>query len=107
MPSPGEPRLVSSRLGLGVVVVVLAAIGGAWWWRHRAGEPRATQAVTRPQTAGPAAPGHGAGPAARVAPAALTVTVRDGAGPLADAVVRLAPRDGEVVVITTGRDGAA
>ena len=102
MPTPGEPRLASR---FGILVVVLAAIGGAWWWRHRTSDSPATHAVTQPQA--PAARGPRPEAAAPVASAALTVTVSDDAGPLADAVVRLAPRDGEVVVVTTGRDGAA
>ncbi|HEX3761519.1 MAG TPA: carboxypeptidase-like regulatory domain-containing protein [Kofleriaceae bacterium] len=103
MPTPGEPRLASRA---GVLVVVLLAIGGAWWWRHRGGEPPATHAVTQPAQAPAAHPGRGE-PAAPAATAALTVTVTDDAGPLAGAVVRLAPGDGEVVAITTGRDGTA
>src|SRR5882672_7265949 len=102
MPTPGEPRLASR---FGILVVVLAAIGGAWWWRHRTSDPPATHAVTQPQA--PAAREHRPEAAAPVGSAALTVTVSDDAGPLAGAVVRLAPRDGEVVVVTTGRDGAA
>src|SRR5215470_8955005 len=103
MPTPGEPRLASR---FGILVVVLVAIGGAWWWRHRAGDPPATRTVTQPQQAPAARPGR-AEAAAPVASAALTVTVSDDAGPLTDAVVRFAPRDGEVVVVTTGRDGVA
>src|SRR5215468_4009656 len=102
MPTPGEPRLASR---FGILVVVLAAIVGAWWWRHRTSDPPATHAVTQPQA--PAARDHRPEAAAPVAAAALTVTVSDDAGPLADAVVRFAPRDGEIVVVTTGRDGAA
>ena len=102
MPTPGEPRLASR---LGILVVVIAAISGAWWWRHRTSDAPATHAVTQPQAA--AAHDHRPQAAAPVASAALTVTVSDDAGPLADAVVRLAPRDGEVVVVTTGRDGTA
>src|SRR5262245_29508741 len=102
MPKPGESRL--SRLG--VVVVVLAAAGGFWWWKQRgAGDAPATSAVTQPQRG----TSHSTATqrSAPVAPARLAITVTDDHGPLADATVRLAPKDGEVVVVRTGADGSA
>ena len=103
MPKPGESRLPR----LGVVVVVLAAVtGGFWWWKQRgAGNSPATSAVTQPQRGASSKSQVPRG--APVAPARLAITVTDDKGPLADATVRLAPKDGEVVVVRTGADGTA
>ena len=104
MPSSGERR--TPRLA--IAAVLIAALVGAWWWRHRASAPPATSAVTQPQRARDAAAAPAAAQrVAPVAPARLSVVVSDDQGPLAGATVRLAPKDGEVVVLTTGRDGAA
>ena len=104
MPDPGEPRLAAR---IGVVIVLLAALGGGlWWWKHRriSDAPEAS-AVTQPQ--------HGSASSGAtqrgtpIAPAKLVVTVSDDKGPLAGATVRLAPRDGEIIVVKTGGDGVA
>ncbi|HEY0476119.1 MAG TPA: carboxypeptidase-like regulatory domain-containing protein [Kofleriaceae bacterium] len=100
MPTPGEPRLATR---FGIVVVLLAAVAGVWWWRHRTSEP-ATSTVMQEQR-GSARP-----ITQRSAPgetASLTVAVTDDHGPLAGATVRLAPAGGEVVAITTDREGLA
>lgn len=103
MPAPGQPR---SALRNGVIVLLLAALAAAWWWTHRRGDAPATSRVTQPQQAPPAS--QVAAPrAAPIAPGTLAVAVSDDAGPIAGATVRLAPDDGEVVVVTTGRDGVA
>src|SRR5882762_8631637 len=102
MPSSGESRTAQR---IAIVAFVLAVVGGLWWWsRGRASDHPATSTVTQPQRGAPAA---AAAPRAAVAPAALAVTVSDDRGPLADAAVRFAPRDGEVVVVRTGADGVA
>jgi protocatechuate 3,4-dioxygenase beta subunit len=104
MRSTGEPRprLVTRAL----LAVAVLTIGGLWWWTHRASDGPATSTVTQSQ--------HGSSPAARSAlanppaePARLAVTVTDDNGPLAGATVRLAPGDGEIVVVKTGSDGTA
>src|SRR5262245_25010453 len=103
MPNPGESRLPR----IGVVVVLLAAVaGGFWWWKQRrAGDRPATSAVTQLKRDAPSKTVSPRG--APVAPARLAITVIDDKGPLADATVRLAPKDGEVVVVRTGSDGSA
>jgi hypothetical protein len=104
MPNPGESRLAPR---IGVAVILLAAIGGGlWWWKNR-GTPDApaTSTVTQPQGAGSSA--AAVPPGSTVEPARITVVVTDDQGPLAGATVRLAPGDGEVVVVKTGRDGVA
>jgi hypothetical protein len=104
MASTGESRL-AQRIGI-LVVVVVVAIAGGWWWKHRrAGDNPAASAVTQPQR-GSAASAPAQRPAA-VEPARLAVAVADDSGPLAGATVRLAPRDGEIVVVKTGGDGIA
>jgi len=104
MPDPGEPRPAAR---ISAVVVMLAALGGGlWWWKHRrTSDGPATSTVTQPQTgaASTAATARGA----PIEPAKLAITVSDGQGPLAGATVRLAPKDGEIVVVKTGRDGVA
>src|SRR4051812_19123884 len=105
MPDPGERR-PAARIGL--VVVLLAALGGGiWWWKHaRANSAPATATMTQSQ--------HGSGSNtavtqrdAPVEPAKLAITESDDKGPLAGATVRLAPKDGEIVVVKTGGDGGA
>src|SRR6185503_6747034 len=103
MPNPGESRLPRA----GIVVVLIAAVaGGFWWWKQRqASDAPATTAVTQSPRS---APSRAAAPrSAPVAPARLAITVTDDSGPLAGATVRLAPKDGEVVVVKTGADGSA
>jgi uncharacterized GH25 family protein len=85
-----------------VLVAVIAAAISVWWWRRSRGdEPASAPAVTHPTTAVPATV---------VRPTAIAhvkVSVRDAQGPVANAVVRLAPKDGEVVVLRAGGDGVA
>jgi Carboxypeptidase regulatory-like domain len=104
MPDPGESRAAAR---IGVVVVVLAGLGGGLWWRQhrRASDGPATSTATQPQHGSAASTATRR--AAPVEPARLAVTVSDDQGPLADATVRLAPKDGEIVVVKTGRDGVA
>lgn len=105
MPNPGESRLAPR---IGVAVVVLAVLGGGlWWWKNRRiDDTPATSTVTQPQgSAG--SPAASVPRAAAAQPARVTVVVTDDKGPLADAAVRLAPQDGEIVVVKTGRDGVA
>jgi hypothetical protein len=101
MPDPGEPR-PSARIG--IVVVLLAALGGGlWWWKHqRASDGPATKVATQ-QHGSTTATQRGA----PIEPARLAITVSDAKGPLAGATVRLAPKDGEIVVVKTGNDGVA
>src|SRR5712672_3405435 len=104
MPDPGEPRPAAR---IGVVVVLLAVLGGLWWWKHqRVSEGPATSTVMQSQ--------HGSAASTAVTPrgtpiepARLAITVSDDKGPLAGATVRLAPTDGEIVVVKTGGDGVA
>jgi hypothetical protein len=85
-----------------VFVAVIAAAISVWWWRRSRGdEPASASAVTQPTTAGPAIVVR------PTATARLKVSVRDAKGPVANAAVRLAPKDGEVVVLSAGGDGVA
>jgi hypothetical protein len=84
-----------------VLVVIVAAISVWWWRRSRGDEPASAPAVTQPTTASPATVVR------PTATAHLKVSVRDAKGPVANAVVRLAPKDGEVVVLRAGGDGVA
>ncbi|HEY6177946.1 MAG TPA: carboxypeptidase-like regulatory domain-containing protein, partial [Kofleriaceae bacterium] len=103
MPTPGEPRSTSR---IGIIVVVLVALGGVWWWTHRRSDAPATSSVTQSQQTPSAS--HVAAPrGTALEPARLAIAISDDAGPLAGAAVRLAPSDGEVVVVTSGRDGVA
>lgn len=89
------------------ILAILAIGGGLWWWTHR-DRARAADITTKAPT-----PGSGAStttsPQASGEPAtaSLVVTVTSAAGPVADASVRLAPEDGDVVVVRTDRSGVA
>ncbi len=93
------------------VVVVAAAIAGGWWWKtHRGGATTATSTVTQPQGgsgSGATTTAGSATSAAPAAPAKATIKVTDATGPIADASVRLAPDEGDVIVVKTGADGIA
>jgi len=105
MRSPGEPANASRIVAAIAVIAAIAA--GAWWWAHRpSGDRPATRAATeaRGSAAASSAPAAALVPGS---PAQLIVTVIDDHGPLAGATVRLAPGDGEILVVTTGADGTA
>lgn len=93
-----------------MVVVVAAAIAGVWWWKtQRGGATTATPTVTQPRTGSGsgATTSSGATTPAAIAPAKATIKVTDASGPVADASVRLAPDEGDVLVVKTGADGIA
>lgn len=102
---------MTNRRVVVVLLVVAAAIASVWWWKtHRGGATTATSTVTQPQGGsggGAATSAGGAAPAAPVAPAKATIKVTDANGPIADASVRLAPDEGDVIVVKTGADGIA
>jgi len=106
-PVPGRRAATSglSRSRVGLVLLLVLVVGGLWWRHHRAAEPPRPSAVQ---------PGRGSGSASvtlprgeAIEPARLRITVTDSRGPLAGAIVRLAPSDGEVLSVMTGRDGVA
>ena len=103
MPPTAPPRR-AARASVIAAIVAMAA-GGAWWWsRSRAAEPVArTASEPRPGSA----PAAGRPPGRPAALAGLTIAVSDDRGPLAGAVVRLAPAGGDIVVVATGGDGVA
>ena len=89
--------------GIAIVVLLIAGIvGGIWWWKSKSDTP-ATSALTQPKTGS----GSSAAKAAPAATGSLAITVKSARGPLADAAVRIAPDDGEVIVVKTGADGIA
>ncbi len=97
---------MKNQRGVLILLLVVAAAGGAlWWWKGRGGDAPATQAVTQP--AGQGSQATIAAARARPAPAGVEVTVTDERGPVGGAAVRLAPEDGEVLVVRTGTDGIA
>ncbi|MCW5801101.1 MAG: carboxypeptidase regulatory-like domain-containing protein [Deltaproteobacteria bacterium] len=96
------------------IVLAIAVVGGGvfWWKRSRSSEedPATASAGATPQGAGAtvAAAGSPKKPAPGTqAPASLEVTVTDGASPIANAAVRIAPDEGEVILVRTGADGVA
>ena len=103
--------MAKARRSRGSLFIVWSAgllallVGGAWCVRSR--EARlARTAMTQRSTAAPRGRGVVAGMGV-TAPAALTITVTDDRGPLGSAMVRLAPRAGEIVVVITAADGVA
>jgi Carboxypeptidase regulatory-like domain len=95
-----------SQRGVLISILVVGVLGGAvWWWTSRGSDPPATQSVT--QAGGSGSQAARPAPRAKPAPASLEVTVSDARGPIGNAAVRLAPEDGEVLVVRTGPDGSA
>ncbi len=92
---------------LGLILVVAVIGGGLWLWKGRGGgdDAPATSPVTQP--AGPGSQAASRPSRGKPAPASLEVTVTGERGPIAGAAVRLAPEDGEVLVLRTGPDGVA
>lgn len=90
--------------GIAIVVLLVAGIvGGIWWWKSKSDTP-ATPTVTQPM------PGSGSSATANPSAAttgSLAITVKTANGPLANATVRIAPEDGDVLVVKTGGDGIA
>ena len=89
---------------VGLLVVVVA--GGVWMWKRGGRDTPATATATQRNgsavAAGERARGHDDAKAARV-----TVTVRGPSAAVADAVVRLQPERGDVIVARSGADGKA
>jgi len=96
---------MTKRVGVGLLVLALAGVA-FWLWRTKRGpETPATSTVTQPvgSAAKPATPSR----TTAAAPARATIKVTSDKGPIADASVRLAPEDGEVIVLRTAADGSA
>ncbi|CAN5920969.1 hypothetical protein BH11MYX3_BH11MYX3_04860 [soil metagenome] len=100
---------MTNRRGVALVVLLAAAVAGVWWWKgHRRSATPATSTLTQPS--GGSASSSSSAPATNAvstAPASASVQVTDANGPVADASVRLAPEEGDVVVVKTGADGIA
>src|SRR5262245_52678481 len=93
-----------------VLIVVLVAVvggGGFWWWKSRGGDPPPAPSATRPVGSGGAQTANAPGPRGKPAPATVSIAVTDERGPIGNAMIRLAPSDGEVLVVRTGPDGNA
>jgi protocatechuate 3,4-dioxygenase beta subunit len=96
--------------GVLVLLVVAAVAGGAFWFikSRDQGATRATEAAT--QGSGSAASTATASTSSKAATKELaraSVTVTSDKGPIAGAMVRLAPRDGEVIAVETDAQGVA
>ncbi|MFN0248303.1 MAG: carboxypeptidase regulatory-like domain-containing protein [Kofleriaceae bacterium] len=90
-----------------VVVLLLAAAGGVWWWKQRGSDPPATPKVTQGGSGSSvnATNGGGSGGDDVAGTASIVVTVSSEKGPIADATVRLAQEDGDVIVLRTDKAG--
>ena len=105
-PSAGSAALgavvVKKAIALVVVVIGLLVVGAAMYKRHAQTRERAAATAASPGSSAPRAPAEASSSLAHV-----IVTVTDGAGAVADAWVRCAPADGQVVVVKTASDGNA
>lgn len=96
---------MTKRVGVGLIVLALAGVAFWFWWSRRAAETPATSTVTQPVGSAavqPTTPSSTSGAAL----ARATIMVSSDKGPIADAAVRFAPADGEVIVLRTGADGS-
>lgn len=107
----GFASRMKSRGALIVVALLLAAAGGFWWWKHRGhGDTPATSTVT--QSSGSSSSASNAGSTNASADhddgvASVVITVSSDKGPIADATVRLAPEEGDVIILKTDKTGVA
>ncbi len=98
---------MTKRVGIGLVVLALAGVA-FWLWRIRGvGETPATPTVTQPVGSGSSAAPVGPSSSSSAAPARVTITVAGDKGPISGAVIRLAPDDGEAIVVRTSPKGGA
>lgn len=107
----GFASRMKSRGVVLVVVLLLAAAGGFWWWKRRGGgETPATSTVTQAGS-GSSSKNSGSGGAnasdSTAGTASISITVSSDKGPIADATVRLAPEQGDVLVLRTDKAGIA
>lgn len=96
---------MTKRVGVGLIVLAVAGVAFWFWWSRRAAETPATSTVTQPMGAVAAQPPTPSSTSA-AALARVTIKVASDKGPIADAAVRFAPEDGEVIVLRTGADGS-
>lgn len=93
-------RGLAFLIGLSLVLVV----GGLWFWKGRDRGRPATSTVTQPSGSGVTT----TAPRATVRETGrVTVTVTGDSGPIADAMVRIAPERGDVLAIATDAKGVA
>jgi len=97
-------RMRARSVGVFVGVLVVVAVAGLVMWTSRGSDEGATPAVTQ-RNGSASAPTPASAPMR--ATGSITVTVTSARGPIAGAVVRLAPEDGDVLALETGRDGTA
>ena len=98
---------MKNQRGVLIVVLVVAVVGGAvWWWKGRNGDSPATPTVAQPVGSGSQGVALAA-PRGKPSSASVEVLVTDERGSVGNATVRLAPEDGEVVVVRTDPDGNA
>ncbi len=96
-----------------VVVLLLAAAGGVWWWKTRdtSDTPATSTNVTQSGSGSSKSSSSGASaasdPASDDGVGSIVVTVSSDNGPLADATVRLAPAEGDVITLRTNTTGVA
>lgn len=92
------------KKAIAIVVVVVGLLVGVQVYKHH--ERRSEPAVAAEGKLGSGAARSVVGPSDSPA-ARIVFAVTDSAGPVAGALVRCAPTDGEVVVVTTASDGTA
>src|SRR6185437_15696448 len=89
--------VVKKAIALAVVVIGLLLLGAHLYKKHeQTSEPAAATEAKHGAARSLAAPND--------SPAHIVVAVTDGAGPVANAVVRCAPADGDVVIARTAGD---
>ena len=100
---------MTNRRVVVAVVLLVAAIGAVWWWKsRRESATPATSMVTQPSGSdGSSSSTPTATHANTPAPASATIKVTDGKKPIGDATVRLAPEEGDVVILKTDPEGIA
>lgn len=92
--------------GLAVGAFVAAIVVGVWIWKSKQRDTPATPAPTQLAGSGSATRTM-PGTTPDAAPASIAVAVTDAKGPISNATIRLAPEDGDVVVVKSGADGVA
>jgi len=107
MMKAGTSRVTRLALLVAPCLVLLALIAGWWWMRSGETDPVRSAAIPRDGVSGAPRAAVTNSHARAAEAASLTIIVSDERGPLGNAVVRLMPKAGEIVVLRTAADGVA